>query len=90
LQDVYGDALAEFDQSEQEMLGADVVVVEPVGLLAGECKDLLRAGREVIHHGCLSYPHASPPLLRTSRELERCNWDARDIGAMNPFAQGAT
>jgi hypothetical protein len=44
-----GDALAELDQAEQQVLGADVVVVEAVGLLAGERQDLLGAGGEVVH-----------------------------------------
>ena len=49
LEDVDGHALAELDQAEQEMLGADVVVVEAVGLLAGQGEHLLRARREVVH-----------------------------------------
>ena len=50
LEHVDGDALAQLDQAEQEMLGADVVVVEAVGFLAGERQHLLCARREVIHH----------------------------------------
>ena len=50
LQHVDGDALAELDQPEQQMLGADVVVVEAVRFLAGEGEDLLGAGGEVVHH----------------------------------------
>jgi hypothetical protein len=38
----------------------------------------------------LSYPHAAPLLLRTSREQERCNWDAMHIGVVSRIAQGAT
>jgi hypothetical protein len=34
---------------EQEVLGADVVVVEAIGFLAGEREHLLGAGREVVH-----------------------------------------
>jgi hypothetical protein len=34
LEDVHGDSLAELDEPEEEMLGADVVVVEAVRLLA--------------------------------------------------------
>ena len=51
LEDVDGDALPELDQAEQQMLGADVVVVEAVGFLAGERQDLLRARCEIIHYG---------------------------------------
>ena len=44
-----GDALSQLDQPEQEVLGADVVMMEPVGLLAGQREDLLRPGSEVVH-----------------------------------------
>ena len=50
LQDVDGDALAELDQAEQQMLGADIIVVEAVGFLASQRQHLLGAGGEVIHH----------------------------------------
>ena len=50
LQHVDGDALAQLDQAEQQMLGADVIVVEPVGFLAGQGQDLLGARSKVIHH----------------------------------------
>ncbi len=49
LQDIDGDALAEFDQAEKNMFGADVVVVKPVGLFAGEGEYLLRAWGEIVH-----------------------------------------
>src|SRR5438105_264287 len=42
-------ALAELDQPEQKMLGADVIVIETVGLFASELENLLGAGREIIH-----------------------------------------
>jgi hypothetical protein len=32
------------------MLGADVIVVEPVGFLAGKGQNLLGAWSEIIHH----------------------------------------
>jgi hypothetical protein len=50
VEDIDGDALAEFDQSEQDVFGADVVVVETICLFAGEGEDLLGAWGEVIHH----------------------------------------
>ena len=49
LEHVDRDALAELDQPEQEMLGADVIVVEAIRFLAGEREDLLRPGSEIIH-----------------------------------------
>ena len=39
----------ERDQAEEEVLGADVVVVEAVRFLAGERQHLLGARREVVH-----------------------------------------
>ncbi len=48
-QDVDGHALAEFDQAEEEVLGAHVVVVEPIRLLAGKGENLLGAWREIVH-----------------------------------------
>ena len=49
LEDAHGHALPQLDQTEQEMLGADVVVVEAVRFLAGERQHLLGARREVVH-----------------------------------------
>ena len=49
LQDVYRHALAKFDQPEQQMLGADVIVVEAVGFFASKRQNLLGARREIIH-----------------------------------------
>ena len=49
LQHVDRDALAELDQAEQQMLGADVIVVEAVGFLAGQGQDLLGARGEIVH-----------------------------------------
>ena len=44
-----GNALTEAQQSEQDMLSADVVVVKAVRLSAGEVENLLGSGSEVIH-----------------------------------------
>ena len=49
LQDVDGDALAQLDQAQQQVLGADEVVVEPVGFLARQRQHLLGARREIVH-----------------------------------------
>jgi Zn-dependent protease len=49
LEHVHRDALTQLDQPQQQMLGADVVVVEAIRLLARQGQDLLRTGREVVH-----------------------------------------
>ena len=49
LEDIDGDALAQLDQAEQKMFGAEKVVVEPVGFLARQREHLLRARREIAH-----------------------------------------
>ena len=48
LEDARGDALALADEPEQQMLRADVVVVEPLRLVLRECQDLARAIRELV------------------------------------------
>ena len=45
-QDLRRDALVLFDESEEQVLGADVVVSEVARLFEGELEHLLRAGRE--------------------------------------------
>jgi hypothetical protein len=70
LKDIDGDTLAQLDQPEKQMLRAHVIVVEAIGLLAGEGQDLLRAWCEVIHHVCLSDPRARR-ALRTSRQPQQ-------------------
>ena len=49
LQDIDGDALAQLDQAEQQVLGAHKVVVEAVSFLARQSQHLLRARREIVH-----------------------------------------
>ena len=49
LEHAHGHALPQLDQAEQDVLGADVVVVEAVGLLARQRQHLLGARREVVH-----------------------------------------
>ena len=49
LKDADGDALAELDQSQEDVLGADVIVVKAVGFLAGQRQHLLGAGGEIVH-----------------------------------------
>jgi len=50
LQDLGGDATAFLHQSEQDVLGPDVVVPEPLGLLAGEAHDLAGPLGESVKH----------------------------------------
>ena len=49
LEHVHGDALAQLDQTEQQMLGANEVVVETIRLLARQGQHLLRPGRKIVH-----------------------------------------
>ncbi len=69
------DALAELDQPEQQVLGADIVVIESVRFLSGESEDLLGAWGEVVH--------ASPGLegsleFFSSFDEIRLSGDSRD------------
>ena len=49
LENVNGDALAELDQTEQQMLGAHKIVVKPVGLFTRQGQNLLGPRRKVVH-----------------------------------------
>src|SRR6267142_1007798 len=49
LKHIDGDALAELDEAQQQVLGADEIVVKTVGLLPREGKNLLRARGKIIH-----------------------------------------
>src|SRR5262249_36059112 len=46
LEDSEGDTLTLADEAEEQVLGADVAVVETAGLFDGELDDLLGAGRQ--------------------------------------------
>ena len=48
LEDARGDALALADEAEQQVLRADVVVVEPLRLVLRERQDLAGAVRELV------------------------------------------
>ena len=48
LEDARGHALALADQPEEQVLRADVVVVEPLRLVLSQCQDLARAVRELV------------------------------------------
>ena len=54
LENIHGNSLAEFDQPEEQMLGADIVVIKAISLLAGQGQHLLRSGSKIIHHFRLS------------------------------------
>ena len=54
LEHVGGDAAAFLDQAQQDVLGADVFVVEPLRLLIGQLHDLAGAvGESFVHCGIL-------------------------------------
>ena len=69
LEDIDGDALAQLDEAEQQVFGADKVVVEAVGFLARQRQHLLGARREIVH-GFFAHTHTS-----------KCNYFA---GLSNP------
>ena len=50
MQNVHRDALAQFDESQKQVLGTYVVVVESVGFLASKRQDLLSSRCEIIHY----------------------------------------
>ena len=54
LEHVGSDAGALLDQPEQDVLGADVLVVEPLGLLVGQSHDLAGSIGEALEHRLLS------------------------------------
>ena len=60
LQDVGGDAAAFLDQAEQDVLGADVLVVEPLGLLVGQLHHLASTVGEAFIHAVYSDPTILP------------------------------
>ena len=47
-EDVDGDALAELDEPEQDVLRADVVMIKPAGFRPGQFHDLAGAGSEIV------------------------------------------
>src|ERR1043166_7550336 len=49
LKHIDGDALAELDETEEQMLSADEIMVETVGFLAREGEHLLRTRGKIIH-----------------------------------------
>ncbi len=62
MQNVDCHALAEFDEPEKQVLGADVVVVEAIGFLPGKRQNLLSPRCEIIHRWRVLLPDSSPIL----------------------------
>jgi hypothetical protein len=50
LKNIHGNTLAKFNQTQEQMLGADIIVIEAVGFFAGKGENLLGAWSEVVHH----------------------------------------
>src|SRR6266481_1546983 len=49
LKHIHCHALAELDEAQQQVLGADKIMIEPVGFLARQSKNLLRTRSKIIH-----------------------------------------
>ena len=60
LDDVDSHALPQLDQAEQEMFGADIVMIKPVSLFACQRQHLLGAGCKILHF------HNENPLSQTN------------------------
>src|SRR5437667_904874 len=63
LQNVHGHALAKLDESQKQVLGAHIVVVESVGFLASKRQNLLSPRCKIIHYSMVrSSSHCLTPL----------------------------
>src|SRR6516162_5336294 len=63
LQDVHGHALPQLYESQKQVLGAHIVVVESVGFLASKRQNLLSSRCEIIHCSMArSSSHCLTPL----------------------------
>src|SRR4030095_15367610 len=60
LQNVYSHSLPQFNESQKEVFGADVVVIKAVGLLASKRQNLLRARRKIIHYSMARHASHCP------------------------------
>ena len=68
LEDARGDTLALADEAQEQVLRADVVVVEPLRLVLSQCQDLARAIRELveaIHRVERLFPSRAPRACRS-------------------------
>src|SRR6185436_5921360 len=99
LEHVGRDAAALLDETEQDVLGAQVLVVEPLRLLAGEVHHLLRAVREAVEHG--GWIPGVPSLSTEARSLATASGDggwlldlafrpSRAVGFTTAPARGST
>ena len=69
LQHVGGDAAALFDEAQQHVLGADVFVVEALGLLIGQLHHLAGAvGKSFVHFRLRCNRPAAPPIAADSAD----------------------
>jgi hypothetical protein len=50
LEDIHGHPLAKLDETEQQMLGTQIIMIEAVCFLAGQSENLLRTGSKIVHH----------------------------------------
>ena len=47
-EDIDRNTLIQLDQAQEQMFGADIVVIEPIGLLTCQSQDLLSPWREIV------------------------------------------
>jgi len=66
LQHIDGNPLPQLDEPQQQVLGADEIVVEAIGLLARQGKDLLGAWGEVVE-GFFAHDLKDAGAIRTNR-----------------------
>ena len=85
LEDARGDALALADEAEQQVLRADVVVVEPLRFVLGKRQDLARAFRELVEaiHMTGTYPQFER-LPRPSLDATKGDLPADPTSVMSP------
>ena len=64
LQDIDRHALAQLDQPEQQVFGADEIVVETVGFFARQREHLLRARGKIVHGFLIAHTSKCSYLCR--------------------------
>ncbi len=80
LKNIHSNTLTKLNQTQKQMLGADIIVIEAVGFLAGKGENLLGAWSEVIHHW-FSVLAGVASLRRTMSGCGTCDSLARIIVA---------
>ena len=63
LQNVYRYPLPQFNEAQEQMFRADVVVIEAIGFLASKRQNLLSARREIIQYSMDSAVEPVPDVL---------------------------